>query len=90
MLGVYYNWNDKKKIIMLGNFLLDDALNWYIENYDNSCYNEMKIKLINRFCLETLGPLIECVNLKYDQKSGIKEYFENKRRFGVLAKLSEI
>jgi hypothetical protein len=66
---------------MLGNYLEDDALNWYIENKDNSNYNELKEKLINRFSVKTVEPIVEFFNLKYDSKSGIKEYFEKKRRF---------
>jgi hypothetical protein len=89
MLSFYYKWSERKRIIMLGNYLEDDALNWYIENTDNSNYNELKEKLINRFGVQTVEPIVEFFNLKYDSKSGVKEYFEKKRRFGVLAKLTE-
>jgi len=74
---------------MLGNYLEDDALNWYIENTDNSNYEEIKQKLFNRFCVETVEPIVEFFNLKYGPKLGIKEYFEKKRRFGVLAILTQ-
>ncbi len=89
MIASFYKWSENEKVVMLGNHLEDDALNWYIENYDNCSYDELKIKLNNRFGLETVEPIVEFVNLKYDIKTGIKEYFENKRRFGILAKLSE-
>jgi hypothetical protein len=89
MISLFYKWSEYEKIVMLGNHLEDDALNWYIENYDNCSYSELKTKLINRFGLETVEPIVEFVNLKYDIKTGIKEYFENKRRYGILAKLSE-
>jgi hypothetical protein len=49
MLSLYYKWSERKKLVMLGNYLEDDALNWFIENSDNSSFNEMKDKLINRF-----------------------------------------
>ena len=88
MLNKFYNWSENKQIIMLGNYLEDDALNWYIENYDNDSYLELKTKLISRFGLETNEPIIEFVNLKYDVKTGIKEYFESKRRLGIAAKLT--
>ncbi len=35
MLCMYYNWSEQKKILMLGNFLEDEALNWYLENTDS-------------------------------------------------------
>ena len=88
MLANYYKWSDKTKIVMLGNYLEDDALNWYIENCNDN-YVELKTKLINRFGLETVEPIIEFVNIRYDIKSGIKEYFETKRRYGVAAQLTE-
>ena len=89
MLAKFYNWSDSQKAIMLGNYLEDDALNWYIENYTEKDFSDMKSKLISRFGLETVEPIVEFVNLKYDIKTGIKEYFETKRRFGVAAKLTE-
>ncbi len=89
MIYLFYKWSENEKIVMLGNHLEDHALNWYIENYDNCSYSELKTKLINRFGLETVEPIFEFVNLKYDIKTGIKDYFKNKRRFGILAKLSE-
>jgi hypothetical protein len=89
MLSNFYKWDENNKIVMLGNYLEDDALNWYIENYENCSFSEIEFKLIARFGVETVEPIIEFVNLKYDFKTGIKNYFESKRRFGVLAKLSE-
>jgi hypothetical protein len=89
MLSKYYKWSERKKVLMLGNYLEDDALNWYIENTDEFNYLELTEKLINRFGVQTVEPIVEFFNLKYDPKIGIKEYFEQKRRFGVLAKLTE-
>ena len=89
MLSQFYKYSEKTKIVMLGNYLEDDALNWYIENYCDDNYIEIKQKLINRFGLETVEPIVEFVNLRYDFKTGIKEYFETKRRYGVAAKLTE-
>src|SRR5882757_3040630 len=34
MIAKYYKWKNDTKIVMLGNYLEDDALNWYIENSD--------------------------------------------------------
>jgi len=47
MIANHYNWKESEKSVMLGNFLEDDALNWYIENYANDSYSEIKSKLIN-------------------------------------------
>ena len=88
MLAQFYNWSEKVKIVMLGNYLEDDALNWYIEN-SNDSYVEMKVKLNTRFGIETVEPIVEFVNHRYDFKTGIKDYFETKRRYGVAAKLTE-
>ena len=89
MIAKYYNFSEKDKVVMLGNYLEDDALNWYIENCNDFKYNSLKSKLIARFGIETVEPIVEFFSLKYDYKSGIKEYFEKKRRFGVSAKLTE-
>ena len=88
MLSNYFKWSEKTKVVMMGNYLEDDALNWYIENCSDN-YSELKIKLNNRFGLETVEPIIEFVNHRYDVKTGIKDYFETKRRYGVAAKLTE-
>ena len=89
MLSKFYKWSDSQELVMLGNYLEDDALNWYIENYQDKIYSELKDKMNSRFGLETVEPIVEFVNLRYDFKTGIKEYFETKRRLGVAAKLTE-
>ena len=82
------NWSDKDKVIRLSYYLQDDALNFYIENYTYD-YDELTARLINRFGHETVDPIVEFANLKYDIKLGIKQYFDKKRRLGTLAKLTE-
>ena len=89
IISDYYKWNNDKKIIMLGNYLEDDALNWYLENLEINDWNELKENLISRFSLGSADPMIEFVEYKYDFKVGIKDYFEKKRRLGILAKLNE-
>ncbi len=89
MLDKFYKCYESNRIVMLGNYLEDDALNRYIENYENCSFSEIECKLIARFGVETVEPIVEFVGLKYDSKTGIKDYFESKRRFDVLAKLSE-
>ena len=90
MFAKFYKWSDETKVIMLGNYWEDDSLNWHVENYqDGDSYESLKCKIIARFGLETTEPIIEFINLRYDIKQGIKTYFENKRRFGVAAKLNE-
>ena len=87
MIAKHLKWSDNDKLVLLGNYLEDDALNWYIEN---SCdnYSQVKDRLINRFGVETADPIVEFVTIRYDIKLGIKDYFERKRRFGNLAKLT--
>ena len=89
MIAKYYSYTNKDKVVMLGNYLEDDALNWYIENSNDFNFDNLKVKLIARFGIETVEPIVEFFNLKYDIKSGIKEYFESKRRYGNSAKLTE-
>jgi wyosine [tRNA(Phe)-imidazoG37] synthetase (radical SAM superfamily) len=88
MLTSFYKWNQRLRVIMIGNYLEDDTLNWFIENYDNCNFDELETKFIARFGVETVDPIVEFFNLKYHIKTGIKEYFESKR-FGILAKLTE-
>ena len=64
------------------------ALNYYIENYTND-WLELKSKLLIRLDHETLHPIVELFNKKYDIKTGIRTYFDVKRGLGTLAKLSE-
>ena len=90
MISKFYNFNNKNKVIILGNFLEDEALNWYVENCNDYDFESLKIKLIARFGIETVEPIVEFFNLKYNIKTGIKSYFEEKRRYGVSAKLTEI
>jgi hypothetical protein len=44
MLATFYKWNESQKIVMIGNYLEDDALNWFIENYENCNFNELETK----------------------------------------------
>ena len=87
MLAIHFKWSESDKIVFMGNYLEDDALNWYIENSSDN-YSDLKHKLINRFGVEIIEPIVEFVNIRYDVKSGIKDYFEKKRRYGNLAKLT--
>ena len=90
MIAQFNRWSDKTKIVMLGNYLEDDAMNWYIENcLESDDYVNIKAKIQSRFGLETVEPIIEFVNVKYDVKTGVKAFFETKRRFGIAAKLTE-
>ena len=90
MISNYFKWNDQDRVMFLGNYLEGDALNWYMDNLD-SCptWGLIKNFFTSRFGAEATEPIIEFIELKYDHKTGIKEYFEKKRRLGVLAKLTE-
>ena len=89
MLSIHYKWVESEQVIMIGNYLEDDAMNWYIENCSDNNFSNLKHKLISRFGLETVEPIVEFINTKYDIKNGVKEYFETKRRLGIAAKLTE-
>lgn len=82
-------WSNNKKILMLGNFFEDEALNHYLEICDINDWNEIKNNLISRFSLGTCNPMNDFVELRYDFKTGLKDYFERKKQLGVLAKLTE-
>ena len=87
-IALYYNWTDAIKVLMLGNYLQDEALNWYAEQ-SNFDWPTLQEDLIQRFGHPTTDPLIQLSRLKYDSKLGMKGYFEEKRRLGTLAKLNE-
>ena len=67
----------------------DDALNWYVENCNSLNWLELKFKSIERFGHESVDPIVEFINLKYDNKLCVKDYFDKKVRLGILAKLTE-
>ena len=62
------------------NFLVNDALNWYLENCDTENWFELKANSEARFILGTIDPITDFVNLKYDFKISLKDYFEKKCR----------
>jgi len=84
--------DDERKILMIGNFLKGEALDWYMttksHNHDLS-YERLKTLFIGRFGLRVLSPIIEFSRLKYDPVKGIADYYKTKRRLGTLAGLSE-
>lgn len=88
-ISEFYTWNERKKIVMLGNFLVDEALSWYTEEKNDCDWQQLEEKLISRFGVSTTYPIVEFVHLKYDFNSDMKTYFEKKRRLGHLAKLTE-
>lgn len=87
-LATYKKWDDSTKLLMLSNYLEDDALNWYVENSDGTWY-DLRNCMIKRFGLPTVDPIIDFVTMKYDFRVGMKVYFEQKRRLGILAGLNE-
>ena len=52
MIASHLKWSPNDRVVMLGNYLEDDALNWYIENSSNN-YSDIKNKLINRFGVDS-------------------------------------
>ena len=88
-IATFYKWTDDMKSIMPGNYLKDDALNYYIELPDQIPWEEVVLKMSNRFGICTTEPIVEFVHTIYDPKKGLKDYFERKRRLGFLSNLTE-
>lgn len=85
-----YHWTKDDLMDLLGEYLEDEALNFYLNEKDStSSWNEMKIKLIERFKSYTLEPIIEFTRLKFHHCKNVMDYFESKRRLAHLAGISE-
>ena len=74
---------------MVGHLLEDQPLNHYLEICHVNDWNEIKNNLISRFSIGTCNPMNDLVDLRYNFKIGLKDYFERKKQLGVLAKLTE-
>jgi hypothetical protein len=66
MIANYHQWNDKDKLVLMGDFLEDEALTWYVEKAENLSYLQLKNSMLSRFGVETVDPFLECIHLKYD------------------------
>ena len=87
-IATHHAWNEEKRCLMLGNYLKDDALAWYLDSSDIQSWDALRTKIIQRFGVPTVEPIVDFFYLKYDPKLGFKDYFEKKRRLGNLSKLS--
>lgn len=84
-----YHWSSEEMIDLLGEYLEREALNFYLDSRDNTDWPTLKSKLIIRFGVKSVDPIVEFDRLKYYQTSGIEDYFETKRRLAGLSFLNE-
>ncbi|RWS01610.1 Retrotransposable element Tf2 protein type 1-like protein [Dinothrombium tinctorium] len=89
MLSEYFGWDERRKIIMLGNYLEDDALNWYIENCVNINFEQTKESLVERFGIPVVEPIVEFMNLKYDINTGLDTISDFKLRISKEFKIEQ-
>jgi len=86
------NPSEARMIVILGNFLKIEALEWYMitkKHNPNLSYDELRELFIRRFGVRLVSPITEFIRLKYDPNKGILDYYKNKRRLATLAELSE-
>lgn len=92
MLAERRGFDDENMVIELGSYLVYEALEWYMsvmrEKKDIN-FENLKILLLQRFGIKSVDPMSECVDLKYNEKIGMKNYFEQKRTLGMKAGLAE-
>ena len=84
-----YQWPEEDMLDILGEYLSKDALNFYLCEKDTSSWGELKLKLINRFGVQSVEPLLEFIRLKFCHCKDVTDYFEHKRRLATLAELTE-
>ena len=87
-LANLYKWDAPSKKLMFANYLEDTALNWYAES-SHLNWEQLASNFLQRFGLPIVDPIIEFCKLKYSKKLGMKDYFEQKKRLGCLAKLNQ-
>jgi len=82
MLAERKGWSDSDRVFMIGNFLNDEAAEWYITTLrrnEKISFDELKMSFLKRFDIKLVDPLIEFCRLRYDSNKGIRHYFEKKR-----------
>lgn len=74
MLAKRKNFNDNDMVIELGSYLAYEGLEWYMsvmrEN-EKISFPDLKSLLLQRFGVKSIDPMAECVDLRYDQRSGM-------------------
>lgn len=86
------NFSDEQKVLLIGNYLSDESLEWYMstkKHHDNLTFQKLKSLFLNRFGVKLVDPIVEFTRLKYDQSKGVLDYYKNKRRLGNNAGLTE-
>jgi len=79
MLAKRKNWSDSDKVFMLGNFLDEQASEWYITPLrmnEDIPYDDLKGLFLKRFHIELSPPLVECADLRYEPQKGFQHYSE--------------
>lgn len=80
---------DQLKIDLLDKYLRDSALEWYAFLPENESWTEIKEKMIKRFGQKVVQPAVQFIKVRYDSNKGMKAYYEEKRKLGIQAGLSE-
>lgn len=71
ILGKKYDWNNKDKFTNILEFLEDEALNFYLDIRKQSSkrdWKDLKQRMIKRFGVKCVDPIIAFLELKYDEK----------------------
>lgn len=82
-------WSENDKRLMMNKYLRGSALEWYAYLSDDLSWLEIKSRMIKRFGVDTLQPAVACLHVVYNKNTGIRPYFEEKRKLGLLGKLPE-
>jgi len=78
------------EVDIFGNYLEDEALNWFLTNLTSYLtYEDAKQNLTDQFSERIIYPLGQAMKVKYDPEKGIKGYFDAIRRYGTLANLKQ-
>ena len=84
---------DIERIKGLSSYLKDEALNWFadsiIPDATQLTWSDVKTRIIQRFGMSELHPLITAQRRKLMPKESVKDYFEDKMRYLRRAKLDE-
>lgn len=73
-------------VIELWSYLAFEGLEWYMsvmKENEKISFPDLKSLLLERFGVKSIDPMADCVDLTYDQRSGMKSYFERKFSSGM-------
>lgn len=89
IMGRKHGWSNIKKLEIVCEYLEGEAINYYLDVYDNCDWPELKGKMIKRFGVKTHEPITEFLHTKYDKELGVDDYFNKRRRLAMLAGFTE-